>query len=250
MVFLSWVLAYTPIAQRVRQHFLSIFLFFHLRKIFIRPCISPSYNMNNINYNELLKRVHSATVKERINDDRFKVPKVDVFYEGNTTVLKNFDKIIDILNRDADHFLKFLLGSVGTAGDISSGRVIFQGKIPTRTIQDRLDEYVNTYVICSECNRPDTHLLKKDRTLLIRCDACGAFRSIGSMKKRKTVVPSEVFKEGEIYELTIKDIGKRGDGVAFFDKYVVYIPGAIKGAIVKVKIEKISGTVAFGRVVQ
>jgi translation initiation factor 2 subunit 2 len=59
-----------------------------------------------------------------------------------------------------------------------------------------------------------------------------------------------VFKEGEIYELTIKDIGKRGDGVAFFDKYVVYIPGAIKGAIVKVKIEKISGTVAFGRVTQ
>jgi len=50
--------------------------------------------------------------------------------------------------------------------------------------------------------------------------------------------------------LTIKDIGKRGDGVAFFDKYVVYIPGAIKGAIVKVKIEKISGTVAFGRVTQ
>jgi translation initiation factor 2 subunit 2 len=206
--------------------------------------------MTKVDYNELLKRVHSATAKERIDDDRFKVPKVDVFYEGNTTVLKNFDKIIDVLNRDADHFLKFLLGSVGTAGDISSGRVIFQGKIPMKTIQDRLDEYVGTYVICSECNRPDTHLVKKDRTLLIRCDACGAFRSIGSMKKRKTVVITEVFKEGEIYELTIKDIGKRGDGVAFFDKYVIYIPGAMKGATVKVKIEKISGTVAFGHSVQ
>lgn len=251
MAALSWGLLLDRFVQTNNTFFSfdSPFLFL-LRKIFICPCISPSYDMNKINYNDLLKRVHSATVKERITDDRFKVPKVDVFYEGNTTVLKNFDKIIDVLNRDADHFLKFLLGSVGTAGDISSGRVIFQGKIPTKTIQDRLDEYVNTYVICSECNRPDTHLLKKDRTLLIRCDACGAFRSIGSMKKRKTVVPSEVFKEGEIYELTIKDIGKRGDGVAFFDKYVVYIPGAIKGATVKVKIEKISGTVAFGRVVQ
>jgi translation initiation factor 2 subunit 2 len=206
--------------------------------------------MSDLNYNNLLKRVHSVTSSKRIDDDRFKVPKVDVFYEGNTTVLKNFDKIIDVLNRDADHFLKFLLGSVGTAGEISSGRVIFQGKIPIRTIQDRLDEYVITYVICSECNRPDTHLVKKDRTLLIRCDACGAFRPIGSMKKRKTVVPGEVFKEGEIYELTIKDIGKRGDGVAFFNKYVIYVPGAIKGATVKVKIEKISGTVAFGRVAQ
>lgn len=206
--------------------------------------------MSELDYNKLLKRVHSVTSTKRIDDDRFKVPKVDVFYEGNTTVLKNFDKIIDVLNRGADHFLKFLLGSVGTAGEISGGRVIFQGKIPIKTIQDRLDEYVITYVICSECNRPDTHLVKKDRTLLIRCDACGAFRPIGSMKKRKTVVPSQMFKEGEIYELTIKDIGKRGDGVAFFDKYVVYIPGAIKGATVKVRVEKISGTVAFGRIAQ
>jgi translation initiation factor 2 subunit 2 len=199
-------------------------------------------------YQNLLKRVHSATAKERIDDDRFKVPKVDVFYEGNTTVLKNFDKIIDVLNRDANHFLKFLLGSVGTAGEISSGRVIFQGKIPIKTIQDRLDEYVQTYVICQECHRPDTHLVKKDRTLLIRCDACGAFRSIGSMKKKKVPTPSELFKEGEVYELTIKDIGKRGDGVAFFDKYIVYVPDAVKGSTVKVKIEKISGTVAFGRI--
>ena len=206
--------------------------------------------MTKFIYENLLKRMHNVTAKEHIDNDRFKVPKVDVFYEGNTTVLKNFDKIVDVLNRDADHFFKFLLGSVGTAGDISTGRVIFQGKIPIRTLQDRLDEYVNTYVICSECNRPDTHLVKKDRTLLIRCDACGAFRPIGSMKKRKTVVPREIFQEGEIYELTIKDIGKRGDGVAFFDKYVIYIPGAVKGATVKAKIEKISGTVAFARVMQ
>jgi len=142
--------------------------------------------MSKMDYQELLKRVHSATAKERIEDDRFKVPKVDVFYEGNTTVLKNFDKIIDVLNRDAEHFLKFLLGSVGTAGEISSGRVIFQGKIPIKTIQDRLDEYVNTYVICSECNRPDTHLGKKDRTLRSRCDAGGALRASGSRRKRRT----------------------------------------------------------------
>ena len=52
------------------------------------------------------------------------------------------------------------------------------------------------------------------------------------------------------YDLTIKDIGRKGDGVGFFDKYVIYVPGAIKGAMVKVKIEKISGTVAFAHIVQ
>ena len=205
--------------------------------------------MTDSDYKELLKKVHSMTSSKSIDDDRFKLPKVDIFYEGNTTVLRNFDKIIGVLNRDGNHVLKFYLSSVGTAGEISKGRIIFQGKIPARMIQDKLNEYVDTYVICSECNRPDTHLVKKGRTILIRCDACGAFRSIGSMKKKMTKTPHETLKEGSIYELTIKDIGKRGDGVAFFDKYVIYIPGSVKGSMVKVKIEKISGTVAFGRIV-
>jgi translation initiation factor 2 subunit 2 len=203
--------------------------------------------MTDQDYQDLLKRLQSLTSKERIVDERLKIPKVDVFYEGNTTVIRNFDKIVDVLNRDPSHFLKFLLGSVGTAGDIAGGRVIFQGKIPMKTLQDRLDEYVETYVMCQECNRPDTHLVKKDRTLMIRCDACGAVRSIRSMRKRKTEAPAPALKEGEEYEMTIKDIGKRGDGVAFFDKYIIYIPGASKGSTVKVKIEKISGTMAFAR---
>jgi translation initiation factor 2 subunit 2 len=206
--------------------------------------------MSDLDYNKLLKKVQSITSTKSVEEDRFKMPKADIFYEGNTTVLRNFDKITDTLNREANHLLKFFLGSIGTAGEISGGRIIFQGKIPARTIQDKLVEYVNTYVLCSECNRPDTHLVKKGRTILIRCDACGAFRSIGSMKKKMMKTPHETLKEGSIYELTIKDIGKRGDGVAFFDKYVIYIPGSVKGSMVKVKIEKISGTVAFGRIVQ
>ena len=206
--------------------------------------------MSETDYKKLLKRVQSITTTKSVEEGRFKLPKIDIFYEGNTTVLKNFDKITSSLNREGNHLLKFFLSSVGTAGEMSGGRVIFQGKIPARMIQDRLVEYVDTYVICSECNRPDTHLVKKGRTILLRCDACGAFRSIGSMKKRTMKTVQKLLKEGDIYELTVKDIGKRGDGVAFFDKYVVYIPGAVKGSIVKVKIQKISGTVAFGQIVQ
>ncbi len=206
--------------------------------------------MSDTDYDHLLKRVQSITSAKRVEDDRFKMPKVDIFYEGNTTVIRNFDKIVSALNREQDHLLKFFLGNVGTAGEIVGGRLVFQGKIPTKTVQDKLDDYVNSYVFCPECNRPDTHLVKKDRTMTIRCDACGAFRSVGSVKKKITTTPRETLKEGQIYDLTIKDIGKRGDGVAFFDKYVVYVPGAVKGSTAKVKIEKISGTVAFGHIVQ
>ena len=204
--------------------------------------------MSELNYKELLKRVIDSSPEKEVIEDRFKLPKAEIFYEGNTTVIKNFDKISDAVNRDSDLILKFLLGGLGTAGELEGSRIVFQGKIPAKSIQDKLKEYNDAFVICSECNRPDTHLVKQGRTTLIRCDACGAFRSIKSRKKKIVQQPSETLKEGMTYDLTIKDIGKKGDGIAYFDKYIVYVAGAIKGSSVKVKIEKISGTVAFGHI--
>lgn len=206
--------------------------------------------MVDFNYKNLLKKVVDGTNKKEIVEDRLKVPKPDIFYEGNTTVIKNFDKITDILNRDPNIVLKFLLGNLGTAGELIGSRAVFQGKIPTKNIHDRLKDYIDMFVICSECNRPDTHLVKQGRELLIRCDACGAFRSVKSRKKKVVTQSSESLKEGLTIELTIKDIGKKGDGIAYYDKYIIYVAGAIKGTSVKVKIEKISGTVAFGHIVE
>ena len=88
--------------------------------------------MAELDYKNLLKRVIESTPKKEITEDRFKIPKADVFYEGNTTVIRNFDKISDTINREADIVLKFLLGGLGTAGEIIGGnRAVFQGKIPT-----------------------------------------------------------------------------------------------------------------------
>jgi len=205
--------------------------------------------MSDLDYRELLKKVQENTSTREFVEDRFKLPKAEIFYEGNTTFIKNFDKISDAVNRDSDHVLKFLLGGLGTSGEILSGRAVFQGKIPAKQIQDKMKDYIDTYVMCSECNRPDTHLVKQGRTILVRCDACGAFRSVKSRRKKTVEQPTEILKEGMTYDLTIKDIGRKGDGVAYFDKYIVYVPGAVKGSMIKVKIEKISGTVAFGHAV-
>ncbi len=204
--------------------------------------------MSDYNYKDLLKKVTNDASIQKATEDRFKLPRAEVFYEGNTTVIKNFDKISDAINRKSEEVLKFLLGWLGTAGEINGQRVVFQGKIPMRQIQDKIKDYIDTYVICSECNRPDTHLVKQGRTMLLRCDACGAVRSVRSRKKSLTQQQTQTLREGETYDLTIKDIGKKGDGLAYFDKYIIYVPGTVKGSAVKVKIEKISGTVAFGQI--
>jgi len=205
--------------------------------------------MTSYNYNDLLKKVRDNIESRPVSDDRFNLPKAEIFYEGNTSVIKNFDKISDAVNREADEILKFLLGGLGTAGERSGSRVIFQGKIRAESIQGKLMDYIDNYVICSECGKPDTHLVKRGRNTMVRCDACGAIRPLKS-QKRSIEKPSIILKEGSSYDVTIKDIGKKGDGVAFHGKFIIYVPGAIKGSLVKVKIEKISGTVAFARPVE
>lgn len=206
--------------------------------------------MPEYDYDKLLSKVQDQTESVKGKESRFTVPQAKVFYEGRTTVVKNFDKIAGTINRDPDHILKFLLRELGTAGERDGQRVVFQGKIPADKIQNRINDYLATYVLCQECNKPDTHLVKEGRTVILRCDACGAFRPIKSQKKGKTAEETgESVKEGEVYEVTIKDIGKKGDGVAYRGKYIIYVSGAVKGSTVKVKIEKVSGTIAFGRVV-
>lgn len=205
--------------------------------------------MSPFDYQGLLKKAKDSIATSQNTEDRFKVPELEVFYEGNTTVIRNFEKISDAVNRDPEQILKFLLNGLGTAGERDGGRVIFQGKIPADNVQNKLKDYIDSYVICSECGRPDTHLVKKGRNTLVRCDACGAFRPMRSQKKRTELQPAVMLKEGGTYDVTIKDIGKKGDGVAYIDKYIIYISGGVKGATVKIKVEKISGTVAFARII-
>jgi translation initiation factor 2 subunit 2 len=50
--------------------------------------------------------------------------------------------------------------------------------------------------------------------------------------------------------MLIEDVGKKGDGIARKGNFIVFVPGTAKGSQVKVKIEKVSGTVAFGTRVQ
>ena len=56
---------------------------------------------------------------------------------------------------------------------------------------------------------------------------------------------AEALVEGNVYEVVIGDVGRKGDGVAKIGKYTIYVPRTTKGNIVKIKISKISGTIAF-----
>ncbi len=134
--------------------------------------------MQKYEYEKLLNRAISSLPEKVVVKERFEMPKGIIFHEGNTTILRNLAEIADRVNRDIQHIFSYLLKELGTAGDIDGERAIFQGKIPPKKIQERIEKYVNKYVLCHECGRPDTKLIKINRTLMVKCEACGAIRPI------------------------------------------------------------------------
>jgi len=202
-----------------------------------------------LDYDALLERAKDKLPQKLESHDRFQVPEPDVMIEGKTTVVRNFGDIADVLRREPDHILGFLLRELGTAGTLEGRRVVFKGKVTTSQVTDRIKAYVDEYVLCSECNRPDTKIVKDGRVLILVCETCGARRPVHVRKQLKAEEPKEI-EAGQVYDFMIEDVGKRGDGIARKGNFIIYIPGTAKGSQVKVKIEKVSGTVAFGTLVR
>lgn len=206
---------------------------------------------DEFDYESLLERAHETMPDDaESKDERWTLPDPDVMYEGRTTVWKNYQEIVDAVRREPDHLLGHILRVLGSAGSREGRRVIFKSVIPTEKLKDKIEEYVNTFVICGECGKPDTHLIKEGRTQVVECMACGAKRPVKVKKgliakeQRRALIP------GDEIEVLIQDVGRMGDGLAKMDKFVIYVPGVAKGVRVKVKVEKVSGTTVVARVVQ
>lgn len=105
---------------------------------------------------------------------RFEVPKSKVMISGNKTIFNNFYELADSLRRDPQHLLKFLLKELATSVDMREKKIIFIGNFTHDLVDKKIDIYVKSYVICQECGKPDTKLLKEERNSFLVCEACGA----------------------------------------------------------------------------
>ncbi|MDP2217553.1 MAG: translation initiation factor IF-2 subunit beta [Methanolobus sp.] len=195
-------------------------------------------------YEALLNRAIENLPDKETTDIRFVIPEPKIMMEGKTTILDNFLNIADVLNRDPDHVMKYLTREMGTACKIEGMRAIFQGRFSKDQIRSNIEAYVEEFVMCSECSRPDTQLTKMERVLVLKCSACGAHRPV---KKRRSTAPvkQDAIEEGKEYEVHIDAVGSKGDGIAKVDKYTIFVPGAAKGQAVKIKVKRLSGTLAF-----
>jgi len=195
-------------------------------------------------YEALLKQAYSHISEKTESSERFIVPEAKAYVEGKTTILENFVEIAEKIRRDKDHLMKYMLGELGTSGKIDGNRAIFNGKFEISLIRMIIKSYVDDYVICSECGKPDTRLVKDDRIQLLRCDACGGHRPVRKRKVRTEPV-SESLEEGQVMDVEIQSLSKRGDGVVKMGRYIMYVANAKPGQSVKIRISRISGSIVF-----
>ncbi|MHA1733852.1 MAG: translation initiation factor IF-2 subunit beta [Promethearchaeota archaeon] len=125
-------------------------------------------------YERLLDRARERIPEDAFKRERFEIPDVQVMIQGRATVIKNFQKIVDLVDRPTRHFLKFILQEVGTAGDIRGGQAILKGLFKKDNLKAAINHYIETYVLCPVCNKPDTELKKRGKQELKICHACGA----------------------------------------------------------------------------
>jgi len=136
--------------------------------------------MEDDRYLEMLKKAKQLLPKGQ-ELTRFEVPKAVVQNQGRQTFVKNFNDITKALRRDPQHLARYLFKELAVPGSFSQ-ELSLQGKFSVDFINKKIDAYTKEFVICEECGKPDTNLIKTDRLFTMKCEACGARKPVRSIK--------------------------------------------------------------------
>ena len=127
-----------------------------------------------MDYEAMLKRGKEQLPENIRHTERFEIIKVKGLVQGNKTILSNLSQIADQLQRPLEHLLKFLTKELAAKAEQKETYTIFNTKLPSQRINEKIASYVEQYVMCKECGRPDTRMTKQGPGWMVLCQACGA----------------------------------------------------------------------------
>lgn len=112
---------------------------------------------------------------------RYKMPRLQAKVEGKgngiKTVIVNMADVAKALGRPPTYPTKYFGCELGaqTLVDFKNDRFIVNGSHDATKLQDLLDGFIKRFVLCPECDNPETDLLvnSKKETIAQGCKACG-----------------------------------------------------------------------------
>lgn len=105
------------------------------------------------------------------------IAKVEGKGNGIKTVIVNMVDVAKALNRPPTYPTKYFGCELGaqTQFDVKNDRYIVNGSHEANKLQDMLDGFIKKFVLCPECENPETdlHVNPKKQTIGNSCKACG-----------------------------------------------------------------------------
>ncbi|CAI5452319.1 unnamed protein product [Caenorhabditis angaria] len=101
--------------------------------------------------------------------------KVEGRGNGIKTVISNMSEIAKALERPPMYPTKYFGCELGTQTnfDAKNERYIVNGEHDANKLQDILDGFIKRFVLCPECDNPETALLVRKNSIHSKCKACG-----------------------------------------------------------------------------
>ncbi|KAM3959709.1 eukaryotic translation initiation factor 5 isoform 2-T3 [Aphomia sociella] len=140
----------------------------------------------------------SVNVNRNVADAfyRYKMPRICAKVEGKgngiKTVIVNMPEVAKALGRPATYPTKYFGCELGaqTQFDYKNERFIVNGSHDSAKLQDLLDGFIRKFVLCPECDNPETELIvsTKRNTISQGCKACGYHGQLDFNHKLNTFI--------------------------------------------------------------
>ena len=125
-------------------------------------------------YEKLLEEAYNKVKVVKTGGERFEIPKAEGQISGKNTIITNIAQIATYLRRPLDHLAKFLQKELAVPGKIDGDRLILITKLNSQKVNDKIQQYAKEFVICRECQKPDTEIIAEKGIKFKHCLACGA----------------------------------------------------------------------------
>ncbi|AGR57075.1 eukaryotic translation initiation factor 5 [Choristoneura rosaceana nucleopolyhedrovirus] len=151
---------------------------------------------------------------------RYKMPRICAKVEGKgngiKTVIVNMPEIAKALGRPAIYPTKYFGCELGaqTQVDYKNERFIVNGSHDSVKLQDLLDGFIRKFVLCPECDNPETELIVSAKKNIIcqGCKACGYHGTLHFSHKLNTFIlknPPAQYSSTQCSSLKKGNRGKR-----------------------------------------
>jgi translation initiation factor 2 subunit 2 len=125
-------------------------------------------------YEKLLEKAYKEVKLISSSGERFEIPKVKGLVQGKNTIITNIIDISNYIRRSPEQLAKFLQKELAASGKIVNERLILNTKLNSNKVNEKVELYTKEFVICPECQKPDTEIIIEKGIKFKHCLACGA----------------------------------------------------------------------------